>query len=51
VEFLDEDAAAVERTLSLYQDALAGRRDARKLWKELKANDQYGVTRGALAVL
>jgi U32 family peptidase len=51
VEFLDEDASAVERTLTLYQDALAGRRDARKLWRELKANDQYGVTRGALAVL
>jgi U32 family peptidase len=51
VEFLDEDAAAVQRTLTLYQDALAGRRDAKKLWKDLKANDQYGVTRGALAVL
>ena len=51
VEFLDEDAASVERILALYQDALAGRRDAKTLWKELKANNQYGVTRGALAVL
>ena len=51
MEFLDEGAAAVEQTLALYQDALAGRRDAKKLWKDLKANNQYGVTRGALAVL
>jgi putative protease len=51
VELLDEDAAAAERTLTLYQDALAGRRDAKTLWKALKANDQYGVTRGALAIL
>ncbi|MHB1558864.1 MAG: U32 family peptidase [Isosphaeraceae bacterium] len=51
VEFLDEEPAAVQSVLSLYQDALAGRRDARQLWRELKASNQYGVTRGALAVL
>ncbi len=51
VEFLDEEPAAVRNILTLYQDALANRRDARGLWKELKASNQYGVTRGALAVL
>jgi U32 family peptidase len=51
VEFLDEDAASVERTLSLYREALSGRRDVKRLWKELKANNQYGVTRGPLAVI
>ena len=51
VEFLDEDAASVARTLMLYREALSGGRDARSLWKELKANNQYGVTRGPLAVL
>ena len=51
IEFLDEDAASVERTIDLYRDALSGRRDAKRLWKELKANNQYGVTRGPLAVL
>jgi putative protease len=51
VEFLDEDAASVERTLALYLDAFAGRRDAKRLWKDLKATNQYGVTRGQLAVL
>lgn len=51
VEFLDEGPAAVQNILSLYQDALANRRDARQLWRELKASNQYGVTKGALAVL
>ena len=51
IEFLDEDAAAVERIIGLYRDVLDGRRDARKLWRDLKATGQYGVTRGPLAVL
>jgi len=51
IEFLDEDAASVERTVRLYQDVLAGRRDANNLWRELKASNQYGVTRGPLAIL
>jgi putative protease len=51
VEFLEDTPEAVARTLALYQDALAGRRDARTLWKDLKATNRYGVTRGQLAVL
>ena len=51
VEFLDDPPAVVTRTLGLYADALAGRRDARTLWKDLKATSHYGVTRGPLAVL
>jgi putative protease len=51
IEFLDEDAAAVSRTVSLYQSALTGDRDAKTLWRELKASSQYGVTRGPLNVL
>jgi putative protease len=51
VEFLDDDAASVTRILGLYAEAIAGRRDARNLWRELKATNQYGVTRGQLAVL
>ena len=39
------------RIIGLYRDAIAGRRDARSLWQELKATGQYGVTRGALAIL
>ena len=51
VEFLDDSPEAVARTLGLYADALAGRRDARTLWRDLKATNRYGVTRGQLAVL
>ncbi len=51
VELLDEEPEAVARTLTLYSDALAGRRDARTLWRDLKATNRYGVTRGALSVL
>jgi putative protease len=51
VEFLDDSAAAVRRIIQLYRDAIDGRRDVRGLWRELKASNQYGVTRGPLAVL
>jgi putative protease len=51
IEFLDEDASSVRRIVGLYQEALSGRRDARTLWRELKASNQYGVTRGPLNVL
>jgi putative protease len=51
VEFLDDSPEAVSRIIGLYQDALSGRRDARTLWKSLKATNRYGVTRGQLAVL
>jgi U32 family peptidase len=51
IEFLDDSGDTVTRTLSLYADAITARRDARTLWRELKALNQYGLTRGALAVL
>ncbi|MDX2036100.1 MAG: DUF3656 domain-containing protein [Isosphaeraceae bacterium] len=51
IEFLRDDAASVARVIALYRDALEGRRDAKNLWRELKATNQYGVTRGQLAVL
>jgi len=51
IEFLDDSAAHVERIIGLYQAALAGQRDAKTLWRELKARNQYGVTRGPLNVL
>ena len=43
VEFLDDAPTAVGRTLGLYRDALAGAREARTLWKDLKATNRYGV--------
>ncbi len=51
IEFLDDDSASVIRIIGLYHEAIAGRRDAKDLWRELKATGQYGVTRGALAIL
>ena len=51
VEFLDDSAADVARVLKLYLDAIEGKRDAKSLWKDLKATNRYGVTRGQLAVL
>jgi putative protease len=51
IEFLDDNPASATRIIGLYRDAIAGRRDARSLWRELKATGQYGVTRGALAIL
>ena len=51
IEFLDDSPASVVRIVGLYREALAGRRDAKHLYRDLKASSKYGVTRGALAVL
>ena len=51
IEFLDDAPEAVERTITLYREVIAGERDGKSLWRELKASNQYGVTRGPLAVL
>jgi putative protease len=51
IEFLDDEVASVRKIVGLYQETLAQKRDARTLWRELKASSQYGVTRGPLNVL
>ena len=51
IEFLDDSPAAVERTITLYREVIAGEREGKSLWRELKASNQYGVTRGPLAVI
>ncbi|SIN98545.1 putative protease [Singulisphaera sp. GP187] len=51
IEFLDDSPEAVGRTIALYANAIAGRSDARSLWRELKATSRYGVTRGSLSIL
>ena len=48
VEFLDESPDEMARILSRYRDLLAGRLEGRDLWRELKAVNQLGVTRGTL---
>jgi putative protease len=51
IEFLDDTPDSVTRIIRLYKDVLAGHRDAKNLWRELKATSKYGVTRGSLNVL
>jgi len=48
VEFLREGAADVKRLLDGYQGVLEGRGDGERLWKDLKAVNILGVTRGPL---
>ena len=51
IEFLDDEAESVTKIIKLYRESLTGQRDPRTLWKDLKATNRYGVTRGQLAIL
>jgi putative protease len=48
VEFVNEDAAEVTRTLSRYGQLLRGEMSGADLWRELKVFHQLGVTRGQM---
>ncbi|HVZ65216.1 MAG TPA: DUF3656 domain-containing protein [Lacunisphaera sp.] len=48
IEFLNESAEDVARTVSRYRDLLTGRLAGADLWRELKLINQLGVTRGQL---
>ena len=48
VEFLNETADEVRRTVESYQQLLAGRVSGAELWRELKLINQLGVTRGQM---
>jgi putative protease len=50
IEFVDEDAATVTRTLERYQALLSGEITGTELWNDLKVLNQLGVTRGTLRV-
>ena len=50
LELLDEDAAATQRRVSLYADALLGRCASREVWSQEQIHHQLGVTRGSLRV-
>jgi U32 family peptidase len=49
VEFLDEPAGTVERTIAKYRQLLRGEMSGTQLWRELKLMNQLGVTRGQIA--
>lgn len=48
VEFLEETGDKVKEVLSLYREALDGKRSGSSVWRELRATNQLGVTRGQL---
>jgi putative protease len=48
LELLNETAREAGALISAYRDLLAGRRNGDTLWRELKATDVVGVTRGPL---
>jgi putative protease len=48
VEFVNETAEQVERTIAKYRQLLRGEITGSQLWRELKLFNQLGVTRGQL---
>jgi putative protease len=48
VEFLNETAEQMTRTITRYRELLAGRCDGGALWRELKLINHLGVTRGPM---
>jgi putative protease len=48
VEFVNEDAAEVGRTLTRYHQLIRGEITGGELWRELKLLNQLGVTRGQM---
>ncbi|MGA3283120.1 MAG: DUF3656 domain-containing protein [Verrucomicrobiota bacterium] len=48
LEFLDEPAETVARTIASYQQLLRGEIGGTQLWRELKLMNQLGVTRGQI---
>jgi len=51
LEFLDEPAETVERTIACYRQLLRGEISGTQLWRELKLMNQLGVTRGQIGKL
>ncbi len=51
IEFLDETAGTVERTVAKYRQLLRGEISGTQLWRELKLMNQLGVTRGQIGKL
>jgi len=49
LEFLDEPAETVERTIASYRKLLRGEISGTQLWRELKLINQLGVTHGQMA--
>lgn len=48
IEFVNETGAEVERTIALYRKLFRGEINGADVWRELKATNQLGVTRGQI---
>ncbi|MBK8000000.1 MAG: U32 family peptidase [Verrucomicrobia bacterium] len=48
VEFVSESAGEVEKTIAMYRALLRGEISGTQLWRELKLQNQLGVTRGTM---
>lgn len=48
IEFVDESPEIVKRTIQRYQQLLQGEISGSQVWRELKLQNQLGVTRGAV---
>jgi putative protease len=48
IELLTDTPAEIRTLINLYRDLLADRISASRVWKELKASNRVGVTRGTL---
>lgn len=51
LECLHESPERVLGLLSVYRQVIAGKKDPRSAWKEVKADHQFGLTRGTLRLL
>lgn len=51
LELLREEPSEAGRLIALYQAALCGEADGAQLWRQVKALNQLGVTRGTLQLL
>jgi putative protease len=51
LEFLHEKPETVLKTMNVYRDVLAEKKDPKHAWREIRANNQFGLTRGTLRLL
>ena len=51
IEFVNETREQVQKTIQSYQKLLKGEIIGSQLWRELKLQNQLGVTRGALRIM
>lgn len=51
LEFLHEKPETVLKTINVYRDVLSEKKDPKHAWREIRANNQFGLTRGTLRLL